>query len=136
MKDANAVVLQQLMINEAVQEVLLPWTITCSGTENGTLAADKKVAYKGEEVKLTVTPNAGYQIASVTVNGEPLAADGEGNYVFEMPDEKVTVAAIFSVSTALDNTEAEAKAVKVVREGQLLILKNGVLYNAQGAVVK
>jgi hypothetical protein len=39
-------------------------------------------------------------------------------------------------STALDNTEAEAKAVKVVRDGQLLILKNGVLYNAQGAVVK
>ena len=39
-------------------------------------------------------------------------------------------------ATALDNTEAEAKAVKVVRDGQLLILKNGVLYNAQGAVVK
>lgn len=136
MKDANAVVLQQLMINEAIQEVLLPGTITCSGTENGSLAADKKVAYKGEEVKLTVTPNAGYQIASVTVNGEPLAADGEGNYVFEMPNEKVTVAATFSISTALDNTEAEAKAVKVVRDGQLLILKNGVLYNAQGAIVK
>ena len=66
MKDANAVVLQQLMINEAVQEVLLPGTI----------------------------------------------------------------------STALDNTEAEVKAVKVVRDGQLLILKNGVLYNAQGAIVK
>ena len=136
MKDANAVVLQQLMINESVQEVLLPWTITCSDTENGSLAADKKVAYKGEEVKLTVTPNAGYQIASVTVNGEPLAADGEGNYVFEMLDEKVTVAAVFSISTALGNTEAEAKAVKVVRDGQLLILKNGVLYNAQGAIVK
>ena len=136
MKDANAVVLQQLMINESVQEVLLPWTITCSDTENGSLAADKKVAYKGEEVKLTVTPNAGYQVASVTVNGEPLAADGEGNYVFEMLDEKVTVAAIFSISTALGNTEAEAKAMKVVRDGQLLILKNGVLYNAQGAIVK
>ncbi|MBR2168712.1 MAG: hypothetical protein IJ920_10470 [Paludibacteraceae bacterium] len=136
MKDGNAVVLQQLMINESVQEVLLPWTITCSDTENGSLAADKKVAYKGEEVKLTVTPNAGYQIASVTVNGEPLAADGEGNYVFEMLNEKVTVAATFSISTALDNTEAEGKAAKVVRDGQLLILKNGVLYNAQGAIVK
>ena len=40
------------------------------------------------------------------------------------------------ISTALGNTEAEAKAVKVVRDGQLLILKNGVLYNAQGAIVK
>ena len=39
-------------------------------------------------------------------------------------------------ATAIDNTEAEVKAVKVVRDGQLLILKNGVLYNAQGAVVK
>jgi len=38
--------------------------------------------------------------------------------------------------TAIDNTEAAVKAVKVVRNGQLFIEKNGVLYNAQGAIVK
>ena len=55
-----------------------------------------------------------------------------------MPEKVANVAATFVKDTpsALGNTEAEAKAVKVVRDGQLLILKNGVLYNAQGAVVK
>ena len=38
--------------------------------------------------------------------------------------------------TAIENSEVEVKAVKVVRDGQLFIEKNGVLYNAQGAVVK
>ena len=45
---------------------------------------------------------------------------------------------IFSteVLTAIDNTEAAVKAVKVIRDGKLFIEKNGVLFNAQGAVVR
>lgn len=38
--------------------------------------------------------------------------------------------------TAIENSEVEVKAVKVIRDGQLFIEKNGVLYNAQGTVVK
>lgn len=38
--------------------------------------------------------------------------------------------------TAVENADAAMKAVKVVRNGQLFIEKNGVLYNAQGAIVK
>jgi len=41
-----------------------------------------------------------------------------------------------TTNTAIDNTNAEIKAVKVIRNGQLFIEKNGVIYNAQGAVVK
>lgn len=37
---------------------------------------------------------------------------------------------------AINNTDAAVKAAKVVRNGQLIIIKNGVEYNAQGAVVK
>ena len=39
-------------------------------------------------------------------------------------------------STAIDNADETVKAVKVIRNGQLFIEKNGVLFNAQGAVVK
>lgn len=39
-------------------------------------------------------------------------------------------------ATAIDNTNAAVKAVKVVRDGVLYIEKNGVLYNAQGAIVR
>lgn len=38
--------------------------------------------------------------------------------------------------TAIDNIEAGEKAVKVIENGQMIIIKNGVRYNAQGAVVK
>jgi len=39
-------------------------------------------------------------------------------------------------ATAIDNTEAEVKVVKFFENGQLIIEKNGVRYNAQGVVVK
>lgn len=39
-------------------------------------------------------------------------------------------------ATAIENTEASVKAVKVIRDGQLYIMHNGRMYNVQGAVVK
>ena len=38
--------------------------------------------------------------------------------------------------TAVDNTEVSAKAIKVLENGQLIIIKNGVRYNVQGAKIK
>ena len=38
--------------------------------------------------------------------------------------------------TSITNTEASVKAIKRIVDGQLVTEKNGVLYNAQGAVVK
>ena len=38
--------------------------------------------------------------------------------------------------TALENIAVEGKAIKVIKNGQLIIIKNGVQYNVQGAVVK
>ena len=38
--------------------------------------------------------------------------------------------------TALENIAVEGKAVKAIVNGQLIIIKNGVQYNAQGQVVK
>ena len=41
-----------------------------------------------------------------------------------------------SPATALDNIAIEGKVVKTIINGQLIIIKNGVQYNAQGAVIK
>ncbi|MBR5444174.1 MAG: chitobiase/beta-hexosaminidase C-terminal domain-containing protein [Paludibacteraceae bacterium] len=41
-----------------------------------------------------------------------------------------------SPATALENIAVEGKAVKAIINGQLVIIKNGVQYNAQGQVVK
>ena len=39
-------------------------------------------------------------------------------------------------ATGIDNTAIEANVVKVIENGQLIIIKNGVKFNAQGAVVR
>lgn len=43
---------------------------------------------------------------------------------------------ISETPTAIDNTAVDAKAVKVLRDGQLLIEKNGTIYNVQGQSVR
>ena len=40
------------------------------------------------------------------------------------------------IPSAIENTEASVKAVKVIRDGQLYIMHNGRTYNVQGAVVR
>jgi hypothetical protein len=40
------------------------------------------------------------------------------------------------VNTSLDNIHSNAVPEKVIENGQLFIIQNGVQYNAQGAVVK
>ena len=49
---------------------------------------------------------------------------------------KVTFNPEKKTPTAIDNTEAGVKAVKVIRDGQMLIEKGGKVYNAQGIEVK
>ena len=70
------------------------------------------------------------EAGEVRINGA--FADGTRQY---LRIYKVTFG-VGEIPTAIDNTEAAVKAVKVIRNGQLLIEKNGVLFNAQGAVVK
>ena len=41
-----------------------------------------------------------------------------------------------AITTGVDGVENEAKAVKFIKDDQIYILKNGVLYNAMGAVVR
>ena len=139
---SSTVVLKQLMLDE-IAAVTLPapsaYLITCAEAENGKVEANwanKKYRTPiGETVTLTATPAEGYEIAGITVDGEPLEAV-EGVYSFIMPAKDVTVAATFSVATALENVDASVKAVKVIQNGQLLIKKGNMLYNAQGAVVQ
>lgn len=142
----STVVLKQLMLlDEGIQVVTLPapsaYLITIAESENGTVTAEwankKYRTPVGETVTLTVNPAEGYKLETITVNEVALEAV-EDVYSFVMPAQEVTVSATFEVdpASAISNTNANVKAVKVVRNGQLFIEKNGVLYNAQGAIVK
>ena len=128
----KTVVIKQIMIDQPIATWMYP--ITYAAAEHGTVSG-WTIAFPNETVELTVTPEDGYKAASVTAGNE-VVVPVENVYSFVMPGQEVTVSATFDVATAIENTEAETKAVKVVRDGQLLIQKNGVLYNAQGAIVK
>lgn len=65
-----------------------------------------------------------------------LVADAAGEYVFTWTFATNTLAITFPSATAITNTNVDAATVKTIENGQLIIIKNGVKYNAQGAVVK
>ena len=58
-------------------------------------------------------------------------------YTFTWTYANCTLEVTFpSQGTAIHNTAVEAKAVKMMENGQLVIIKNGVKYNALGTMVK
>ena len=68
-----------------------------------------------------------------------LSTDTEGEYTFTWTYATSTLSVAFpdgGGTVAIDNTEVRAKAVKRIVNGQLVIIKNGVKYNALGAEVK
>lgn len=137
MADASAVVFQQIMIDEELRSPEL-FAINCAEATNGTVAASYKLGIPNETITLTVTPDAGYKIATVTVNGDELV-DVEGAYSFTMPGQDVDVVATFEVSTGVSDAEADADAkttTKRLVDGVLLIEKDGVTYSAQGGILK
>lgn len=86
------------------------------------------------EITKTAKSNAGITIPLVAKTGANLVGiesnDNSGDAGF------IKIQLIEGIPTAIENTEVEMKAMKIVRDGQLFILKNGVLYNMQGAIVK
>lgn len=75
--------------------------------------------------------------AEITVAGEDITVVCEGLAPMSGSDVyNVTITTLSKVGTALENVAVEGKAAKAIVNGQLVILKDGVKYNAQGAVVK
>lgn len=132
---SSTVVIKQIMIDEPIANVMYP--ITYSIGEGGTVSG-WTVAFPGEEVVMDITSDEGNALTSLTYNGVEMVQPGPGQPIsFVMPAEAVEVAASFGdIATAIDNNEAEVKAVKRIVNGQLLIEKNGILYNAQGVQIR
>ena len=63
--------------------------------EGGTITAEPTSATAGTQINLTVTPKNGYEIESVTMNGQTLTAGPDGKYTFTMPASNATVSATF-----------------------------------------
>ena len=76
------------------------YPITVKSAKNGDVTASHKTASKGTTVTLTVDPDKGYVLDSLTVldgkdKERKLTDKGDGKYSFTMPADKVTVEASF-----------------------------------------
>ena len=77
------------------------YAITAPDAENGAVRVSPGRASRGTTVTITVTPDEGYELESLTVldsrdNEIPLTDKGDGKYTFTMPAGRVTVEASFA----------------------------------------
>ena len=105
--------------------------------EHGTVICDKQTAYEGQTVMLTVTPDNGYELETLTVtftnedepSGAPMRLQGgsleltpgeNGTYTFAMPAQPVTVNATFKESTPTGIEEINAANSKTGQRYNLM----------------
>ena len=78
------------------------YPITVKSAKNGDVTASHKSAAKGTTITLTVDPDKGYVLDTLTVldgkDKEIKLTEKNGKYTFTMPDSKVTVEATFKAS--------------------------------------
>lgn len=109
------------------------------GIVNGTVTADKAEAAEGATVTVTATPDRGYALVAVTVDGSELVGDS-----FEMPAHDVEISATFTAVPVYKRVESAddfvtgAKylvvAYKDGNNGYTSALKNEATANNQIAV--
>lgn len=121
----------------------IDYTITVEPAENGTVTADKQTAHMGETVTLTVTPDKGYELDEIHVMSGTTrlttVSENEGNHTFVMPANNVVISTLFKETSDTGVHDATATDIlprKVLRDGQVYILRAGKTYTATGIEVK
>ena len=74
------------------------YTITVDDAiEHGTVTASRSSANENDQVVVNITPDAGYELASLTVDGTNVTSIvSDNSYSFNMPAHNVTITATFS----------------------------------------
>ena len=91
------------------------YPITVMDSKNGDVTASHKSAAKGTTITLTVDPDKGYLLDTLTVlDGKDkelkITDKGDGKFTFTMPDSKVTVEATFKTAGNNPFTDVPAGA--------------------------
>lgn len=134
----------------SVTRVNLPDAMSCpvvvEPSEHGSVTASSDWAVVGSEVRLTVTPDEGWRLGSLSAVGPDgaqlaLRSLGGGKYAFTMPGGKVTVSAVFVRGEGLGFTDVAPgawyyDAVAYVSENGLM---NGVdtgIFDPDGSLTR
>lgn len=134
----------------SVTRVNLPdamsYPVVVEPSEHGSVTASSDWAVVGSEVRLTVTPDEGWRLGSLSAVGPDgaqlaLRSLGGGKYAFTMPGGKVTVSAVFVPGEGLGFTDVAPgawyyDAVAYVSENGLM---NGVdtgIFDPDGSLTR
>ena len=109
-------------------------TATVNPAEAGTVEGAGEYE-ENAEVTLIATAAEGYEFVNWTVAGEEVSTDA--TYTFTVTAD-VEVVANFKakVGSGVANIQTGVNAIKTIKNGQLIITKDGKEYNAQGAILK
>ena len=107
------------------------YSVTTPSASNGSVTVSPKNASKGDRVTITVKPDSGYTLETLTVidsKGKEiqLTDKGEGKYTFTMPAGKVEVKATFMDDNTMLNFFVDVKSGDYYYDAVLWAAKNGI----------
>ena len=107
------------------------YSVTVDKTENGSVTVSPKSASKGSTVTITVKPDSGYTLETLTaIDSEgkeiQLTDKGEGKYTFTMPAGKVEVKATFMEDNSVLNFFYDVPNGAYFYEAVKWAVKNGI----------
>lgn len=107
------------------------YSITAEETENGSVSLSPKSASSGTTVTITVDPDKGYVLETLTVldkNGKEieLTKKGDNKYTFKMPSGRVTVEATFMEDNTMLNYFVDVFATDYYYDAVLWAAQNGI----------
>ena len=109
------------------------YSVSVSPVDNGSVSASPSRASEGATVTITVTPDDGYELDTLTVtdadgNNIRLTDAGDGKYTFTMPDSRVTVTATFTEIGAVDSFPFnDVSSSAWYREAVEYVYENGMM---------
>ena len=106
------------------------YSVTVDKTENGSVSVSPKSASKGNSVTITVTPDKGYVLETLTVldknDKEIKLTEKNGKYTFTMPASKVTVKATFMDDNTMLNYFVDVKTGDYFYNAVLWAVQEGI----------
>ena len=126
---------------KALFKQIVKYTLTVEISGSGTVTLDgveeegnKKTVEEGKTITIDATPGSDYKFARFEDGGTDITTSP---YTVTMTENK-TIKAVFVKKTIdVENVDANVEQpTKILQEGNLYILRDGVIYTVTGAKVK
>jgi uncharacterized membrane protein len=126
------------------------YKLTYNNPENGTITVslngnslnNESVIHYDDELAITLTPDAGYELTSLIINEEEFLEDVEDNYIEYLVSEDMNIVATFGLKAAINNIGGENEISAYADRTGALIVKGAPagsivnVYNVMGQKVE